>query len=1273
MFIKYPRVMLACAALLISNQTLATNLADICDNNGCVIDFESGTLDTNLFSFSGNANWMLTDDTAAEGSFSLQAPASLIDSQSAAAILVIESTVSHQISFSRRVSSESSYDYLVFSIDGNSTDRWSGSLGWENFNYALEPGEHTFKWEYSKDSSVSSGQDVAWIDHISFIIDTDSDGLPDLFELENDLDPNDPLDATLDADNDGLDNLAEFLLGTLPNQADTDGDSLSDGEEVANTTDPLQKDTDADGSIDGFDSKPLSRPILKLDSATKPQIAVFGLDSLNRQPELRIYTNNNYAYRQSISRKITWPNTFKNEQLSVHLLPDTDGNGAQDVGVFGISDSEATDGLPQFIVKDSLTSDTLNTYSWSENLLNNRLMVLSDLNQDGISEIGLQGIRSSDNSPQLIVKDGASTETLYTFSMPDGLNDPEYTQLHDMNGDGIPEIGLIGKLRSTYQLQVKVIDGSDPDSFLTAYNFVDRWDNPEWVALTDTTGDGVAEWGLLGKNKLDGRTQLVVKNGTTISGVEAIFSWPAELADTQLLFIPDINDDGVDEFALGGKDTRVMGGRDDRYRVIVKSGADRNIILKNDRWGTFFGEGNFAIVETQYNDINFGSLNLPSIGLIGNFNSLFKNIISNTSSNLSFYGTANIPEVISEGNGSNFFYFVGIDQTGTEQVQKSSVDFYNPLNGDADRDGIPDLVEIEQGLNPVNFADALLDKDNDGLDNITEYQIGTLINNPDTDGDGLSDELEVNTYSTNPTLSDTDADGLSDSLEVNQYATDPLKNDSDEDGVYDNQEIALGTNPNASDSDTDGIDDKYEIEFGLLPNNPSDANLDLDLDGLTNLQEFALGTNPSKSDTDTDGSMDNFDQQPLSRPVLSLSALEVNGSTQISVFGLNATNQQPELRIYTNDYPVEKLELGRTISWSDTFKNEQLTVHLLADNDGNGAQNVGVFGIGLNENAEHAPRFVVKDSYSGNTLNTYNWPADWHNFKLLILDDLNGDGVSEVALQGILNSDNSVQLMVKDGITAEDIYTFSVADGLAEPEYTQLHDMNGDGIPEIGLIGKLRSTYQLQVKVIDGSDPSNLLTAYNFTNRWDNPQWIALNDTTGDGIPEWGMLGKNKLDGRTQLVIKNGTNISGVEAIYSWTAVLDDTKLMILTDVNGDGVDEYGLAGKSTDVDNVYRLIVKSGADTDQVITRRKWTVNNNDNYIDLVFINDMTPQSVGLIGTTESQFGALFSNSVSQFYHSDFRHIPTVVSQENGSGLFYTVGIDATNMDVVTLKQIEY
>jgi hypothetical protein len=68
-----------------------------------------------------------------------------------------------------------------------------------------------------------------------------------------------------------------------------------------------------------------------------------------------------------------------------------------------------------------------------------------------------------------------------------------------------------------------------------------------------------------------------------------------------------------------------------------------------------------------------------------------------------------------------------------------------------------------------------------------------------------------------------------------------------------------------------------------------------------------------------------------------------------------------------------------------------------------------------------------------------------------------------------------------------------------------------------------------------------------------------------------------------------------------------------------------------------------------------------------------MTPQSVGLIGTTESQFGALFSNSVSQFYHSDFRHIPTVVSQENGSGLFYTVGIDATNMDVVTLKQIEY
>jgi hypothetical protein len=48
------------------------------------------------------------------------------------------------------------------------------------------------------------------------VSDSDGDGLPDVWEVQNGFDPQNPADAALDSDNDGLTNLQEFLAGTNP-------------------------------------------------------------------------------------------------------------------------------------------------------------------------------------------------------------------------------------------------------------------------------------------------------------------------------------------------------------------------------------------------------------------------------------------------------------------------------------------------------------------------------------------------------------------------------------------------------------------------------------------------------------------------------------------------------------------------------------------------------------------------------------------------------------------------------------------------------------------------------------------------------------------------------------------------------------------------------------------------------------------------------------------------------------------------------------------------
>ncbi len=58
------------------------------------------------------------------------------------------------------------------------------------------------------------------------------------------------------------------------------------------------------------------------------------------------------------------------------------------------------------------------------------------------------------------------------------------------------------------------------------------------------------------------------------------------------------------------------------------------------------------------------------------------------------------------------------------------------------------------------------DSDADGLTDTQEGLLGTDPNNPDTDGDGLTDGDEVNVHGTDPLVTDTDGDGFGDFEEV---------------------------------------------------------------------------------------------------------------------------------------------------------------------------------------------------------------------------------------------------------------------------------------------------------------------------------------------------------------------------------------------------------------------------------------------------------------------------------------------------------------------------
>jgi len=212
-----------------------------------------------------------------------------------------------------------------------------------------------------------------------------------------------------------------------------------------------------------------------------------------------------------------------------------------------------------------------------------------------------------------------------------------------------------------------------------------------------------------------------------------------------------------------------------------------------------------------------------------------------------------------------------------------------------------DFIEIEEGkiISPWgNYS------------RIHEIPVPVLISAfSDSDGDGLSDALEIavyydgsigigdgpddhhlpswndlqveSPYYLNPLLNDTDLDGLDDNIEYQSTLLLPVLADSDLDyipdgiedennnGIWDVGEINA-TNP---DSDFDGIDEWFEIKYGLDPLDASDADEDPDNDGYdfdrdgsisslerhTNWWEFQGRTDPWVNDTDNDTMFDGFE------------------------------------------------------------------------------------------------------------------------------------------------------------------------------------------------------------------------------------------------------------------------------------------------------------------------------------------------------------------------------------------------------------------------------
>jgi hypothetical protein len=576
---------------------------------------------------------------------------------------------------------------------------------------------------------------------------------------------------------------------------DSDGDLLSDADEAICGTDPHDPDSDGDENPDGWEQShaPCGLSPLVNDAGANPDF-----DCLDNWTEYREGTDPCTAALLQDPIAFGPPETYAplSSAPTKIIAVDFNQDGDQDLL------AAYSDGAVATYLNDG--DGTFTNVSTGG---------------AGVTDIGVTEL-NGDNFPDLVVTAYDSGLVFWFYGRGDGNADyagylsvgsnPTALALGDLNGDGQDDLAVC---RESGTPNLLVLLG-EPGGFGTpaGYSLVDGC---RAVAIARLDGDANADV------IVAGASSLAVLAGDGLGGLGTPHSIPT-LTSVKGLDLGDFNEDGkLDVAVFTGSEIEIMQGNGQGgfipYRVFAAGNH-----LQQVRMTDLNGDGHLDLMASRqvdngsgngltiYPSYGHGSVG-PPIQLLTNYT-----VFGLAAADFNRDGVMDL----AYGGGNSLQVMLGIDRDADTDVLSNLDEGYCGLDDDdrdSDGDGMPDGWEVFSlacGLDP-NTADALGDTDLDGLDNLSEYQLGTNPCLADTDLDGLSDGEEHYVTGTCPTNADTDFDGVSDRDELQAGAV-PTNSAITPRAVSPAGEVRLTTSGHAADPYLIWTGSEYALAYSAI-------------------------------------------------------------------------------------------------------------------------------------------------------------------------------------------------------------------------------------------------------------------------------------------------------------------------------------------------------------------------------------------------------------------------------------------------------------------------
>ena len=691
------------------------------------------------------------------------------------------------------------------------------------------------------------------------MLDTDQDGISDLYDLDSDNDgltdayESSGVSFNVDANGDGIvdqftdankDGMDDDVFSTPLPDLDTDSDGVvnhldkdSDNDGISDLSEAGGVDANADDVIDNFADA--NQDGLNDDTAATP-LADHDSDSDSIVNRLDIDSDNDGIPDPIEALGATATSTVSGV--------DTDNDGVPDY----IDADADNDGVPDALEAPVSGVDTDN--DGIDDLYDFDPLTGSDNNNDGIEDSYTVLDTDSDGIPDYLDLDTDND------GLPDALEVPVTTE--DADNDSIAD-----------EFDVDETNGADSNN-----NGID--DSVELNGLLDSDGDGVADFRDLdadndGLNDVEEAGGVDSDNDGIIDGFDdinkdglndttaatALLNPDTDNDNTPDYLDVDSDDDGIPD-AIEHAAAPANGDTDnDTIADHLDSDSDNDGISDSEEApGSGIGgslldtdsdgiDDQYDVDTSNGNDINGDGIDdaLFALGVLDTDNDGAPDYIDLDSDNDTINditeartSTSTVTDANNDGLVDNFTDLDGDgldDNAGVNVLPDTDTNadgVPDRLELDSDGDGIPDAVESGPSAQLLdtdndgisNYRD--LDSDNDGIPDAIETTLGVGV---DSDDDGIQDHLDL----------DSDNDGLTDTLEAGG-------NDVNGDGVID------GFN----DANNNGIDDITELNALLIPDTDDDGDEDFrdtDSDNDTVSDTLEAGG----ADADADGEVDAFE------------------------------------------------------------------------------------------------------------------------------------------------------------------------------------------------------------------------------------------------------------------------------------------------------------------------------------------------------------------------------------------------------------------------------